>query len=81
MGSLGQPESAFSSLKPIPYDEAFRLMKAIAEDTNPQKVSLGAGVYQDENGKFWTLPSVKKVSHLSTPIGNQLTHYHNTCAC
>ncbi|KAI5920456.1 aspartate aminotransferase [Camillea tinctor] len=60
MGSLSQPESAFSSLKPIPYDEAFRLMKAIAEDTNPQKVSLGAGVYQDESGKFWTLPSVKK---------------------
>ncbi|KAI0597549.1 aspartate aminotransferase [Biscogniauxia sp. FL1348] len=64
MGSLSQPESAFSSLKPIPYDEAFRLTKAIAEDTNPQKVSLGAGVYQDESGKFWTLPSVKKAISL-----------------
>ncbi|KAI1503362.1 aspartate aminotransferase [Biscogniauxia marginata] len=60
MGSLSQPVSVFSSLKPIPYDEAFRLVKAIAEDPSPQKVSLGAGVYQDEDGKFWTLPSVKK---------------------
>ncbi|KAI1489124.1 aspartate aminotransferase [Biscogniauxia mediterranea] len=60
MGSVSQPESAFSSLRPIPYDEAFWITKAVAEDTHPQKVSLGAGVYQDENGKFWTLPSVKK---------------------
>ncbi|KAI1639171.1 PLP-dependent transferase [Biscogniauxia mediterranea] len=73
MGSVSQPESAFSSLKPIPYDEAFRLTKAVAEDTHPQKVSLGAGVYQDENGKFWTLPSVKKAIPLLPDIHDYLT--------
>ncbi|KAI0015437.1 aspartate aminotransferase [Xylariomycetidae sp. FL0641] len=60
MGSLSQPTSIFSSLKPIPYDEAYRVSAAYTADPNPEKVSLGAGVYRDDDGKPWTLSSVKK---------------------
>lgn len=45
-----------------PLDEAFALTAALHADSHPHKVSLGAGVYRDEFGKPWILPSVEKVS-------------------
>ncbi|KAK2611851.1 hypothetical protein N8I77_005172 [Diaporthe amygdali] len=60
MGSLGQSTSVFSSIKAIPYDEAYQVTAALAADKTPTKVDLGAGVYKDENGLPWTLPSVKE---------------------
>lgn len=65
MGSLGHATSVFSSIKAIPYDEAYEVTAALAADKTPTKVDLGAGVYKDDNGLPWTLPSVKEVGHLS----------------
>ncbi|KAI0166196.1 aspartate aminotransferase [Xylariaceae sp. FL1272] len=60
MGSLDQSSSLFTSLPTLPYDEAFRTLEAFTNDSNPGKISLGAGVYRDDHGKPWTLPSVKQ---------------------
>lgn len=65
MGSFGHSTSVFSSIKAIPYDEAYQVTAALAADKSPTKVDLGAGVYKDDNGLPWTLPSVKAVGHLS----------------
>lgn len=46
----------------LPRDEAFAITADFKADTHPNKVSLGAGVYRDENSKPWILPSVKAVS-------------------
>ncbi|KAL2835822.1 pyridoxal phosphate-dependent transferase [Aspergillus pseudoustus] len=48
------------SLVELPRDEAFAITADFVADTHPQKVSLGAGVYRDENSKPWVLPSVKE---------------------
>ncbi|EEP76182.1 hypothetical protein UREG_01031 [Uncinocarpus reesii 1704] len=58
-----QPESLFAQLTTAPHDEVFALMGTFAADTFPNKVSLGAGVYRDNDAKSWRLPAVKKVSH------------------
>ena len=47
----------------LPLDEAFALTAAFKADKHPQKVSLGAGVYRDGQGKPWILPSVREVGH------------------
>lgn len=69
MGSSGHYTSVFSSIKSIPYDEAYQVTAALAADKTPTKVDLGAGVYKDEDGLPWTLPSVKEVGHLSSRGG------------
>lgn len=45
----------------LPRDEAFAITADFIADRDPKKVSLGAGVYRDENSKPWVLPSVKAV--------------------
>lgn len=55
-----------SDLNNIPVlerDEAFAITADFNADKDPRKVSLGAGVYRDENSKPWILPSVKAVSY------------------
>ncbi|KAJ9148951.1 Replication factor C subunit 1 [Pleurostoma richardsiae] len=59
MGSIVEHKSIFSDLEQIPYDEAYRVQQAFNQDPSPDKISLGAGVYRDENAQPWTLPSVK----------------------
>lgn len=49
------------NLPVIALDEAFALTASFAKDKNPNKVSLGAGVYRDEDSKPYILPSVEKV--------------------
>lgn len=50
---------------PIPSEDiAFGLMGDFEADTHPNKVSLIAGTYRDENGKPWVLPSVGMVRPL-----------------
>lgn len=61
MGSLPIPDSQFAHLDQFPMDEAFMIMRDFALDTHPGKVSLGAGVYRDNDAKPWVLPSVRKV--------------------
>jgi len=55
--------SYFSDLEVLSPDEGFPLLTTFREDSHPKKVSLGAGVYRDENGLPWVLPVVRKVRH------------------
>ncbi|KAL1861095.1 hypothetical protein Plec18170_001610 [Paecilomyces lecythidis] len=52
------------SLPELPRDEAFAITADFNADTDPRKVSLGAGVYRDENSKPWILPSVKSAKNI-----------------
>lgn len=62
MGSIPyEPVSLFSELEAIPLDAHHALQELFEEDTHPQKVILGAGVYQDDDSKPWVLSSVQKV--------------------
>lgn len=47
-----------------PADIAFGLMADFEADPHPNKVSLIAGAYRDENGLPWILPSVEEVHPL-----------------
>lgn len=49
----------FSSLQQLPTDPILGLMGAFKEDTNPNKIELGVGVYKDEAGHTPVLRSVK----------------------
>lgn len=53
--------SLFSGLDTMPGDPIFGLMKQYAMDPAEFKASLTIGVYRDEEGKPWVLPTVKKV--------------------
>jgi aspartate aminotransferase, cytoplasmic len=66
MGSFVQSSSLFSDLEPIPYDEAYFFNTQFVEDSRPNKVNLGPGVYRDDDGKPWILPSVNNVSLTQT---------------
>ena len=59
----------FGVIPELPLDEAFLLTAAFKADNHPRKVSLGAGVYRDEGGQPWVLPSVREVSCLKHPHG------------
>ncbi|USE69815.1 aromatic amino acid aminotransferase [Pseudoalteromonas maricaloris] len=50
----------FSELKPLPTDPILGLMAAYKQDTNPNKIDLGVGVYKDEQGNTPVLRAVKK---------------------
>ena len=50
----------FSELKPLPTDPILGLMAAYKQDTNPNKIDLGVGVYKDEQGNTPVLKAVKK---------------------
>ncbi|CAF0945806.1 unnamed protein product [Didymodactylos carnosus] len=51
----------FDCISSDPPIEIFRLTELFNNDKNPSKVNLGAGVYQDENGKMSTLSVVRAV--------------------
>lgn len=51
----------YLDLQIAPADIAFGLMADFEADPHPNKVSLVAGAYRNENGKPWVLPSVKEV--------------------
>jgi len=53
----------FSELKPLPTDPILGLMAAYKQDTNPNKIDLGVGVYKDEQGNTPVLKAVKKLKH------------------
>ena len=50
----------FSILKPLPTDPILGLMAAYRQDTNPNKIDLGVGVFKDETGHTPVLKAVKK---------------------
>ncbi len=49
----------FSVLQAVKTDPILGLMAAFREDTNPNKIDLGVGVYKDENGHTGILECVK----------------------
>ncbi|MDP4534865.1 amino acid aminotransferase [Alkalimonas collagenimarina] len=50
----------FSQLQPVATDPILGLMAAYQQDTNPNKIDLGVGVYKDEQGHTAVLKCVKK---------------------
>jgi aspartate/tyrosine/aromatic aminotransferase len=50
----------FEELQMAPADPILGLSEAFGNDTNPEKINLGVGVYKDELGKTPILDSVKK---------------------
>jgi len=51
--------SFWSHLEKAPLDGNHATAAAYDADTSPLKVNLGRGVYKDDNGKNWVLPSVR----------------------
>ena len=54
----------FSKLEPLAGDPILALMAAYREDASPQKVDLGVGVYQDEQGNTPVLEAVTRAEHV-----------------
>ena len=50
----------FGSLKAMPADPILGLLAKYREDSNPQKIDLGVGVYKDEAGHTAVLDCVKR---------------------
>ena len=50
----------FEKLDMAPADPILGLSAAFKSDSNPQKINLGVGVYQDDDGKTPILPSVSE---------------------
>ncbi|PYH94068.1 aspartate aminotransferase [Aspergillus ellipticus CBS 707.79] len=57
----------YLNLPLAPADVAFGLMAEYEADPHPNKVSLIAGAYRDEDGRHWVLPSVKEAKARLTP--------------
>ena len=51
--------SLFSRVELLPKDPILGITEAFVADTNPKKVNLGVGVYNDDNGKLPLLACVK----------------------
>lgn len=64
MGSLDYSTSVFSSIKAIPYDEAYPVIAALAADSTLTKVDFA--VYKDDNRLPWTLSSVEEIRNSSS---------------
>lgn len=54
----------FDVLPQLPADPILGLSAAYREDSNPNKIDLGVGVYKDENGNTPILTSVAKAQHI-----------------
>ncbi|EGV64796.1 aspartate aminotransferase [Yamadazyma tenuis] len=56
--------SKFSHLELQPADEFNDLRIKLANDSDPNKIDVSAGVYRGEDGDSFTLPVVRKAKHL-----------------
>jgi aspartate aminotransferase len=56
--------SLWSHLEEAPLDSNHATAHAFDQDPSPLKVNLGRGVYKDDDGKDWTLPSVQKAEEV-----------------
>jgi len=61
----------FQSLTPLPPDPILGLTAAFRQDTNPNKVDLGIGVYKDEKGNTPVMKAVKQAE--KAILDSQLT--------
>lgn len=80
-------DSPFSHLVKLPADPIFGLLAEFSTDTNPNKVSLSAGTYKDDDNKPYILQSVrkaqeihfnKKYDHEYLPIEGLKSYINNT---
>lgn len=55
--------SLLSAVELAPRDPILGVSEAYVADTNPRKVNLGVGVYNDDNGKLPVLECVKRAEH------------------
>src|SRR5258706_12969634 len=62
---MNAPLSAtlLSAVELAPRDPILGVTEAFVADTNPKKVNLGVGVYNDDNGKLPVLECVKRAEH------------------
>jgi aspartate/tyrosine/aromatic aminotransferase len=56
--------SPFSNVPLAPADPILGLTEAFVADTNPNKVNLGVGVYQDGGGKVPVLQVVREAERI-----------------
>lgn len=56
--------SLLSAVELAPRDPILGVTEAYVADTNPRKVNLGVGVYNDDSGKLPVLECVKRASHV-----------------
>ncbi|KAH7063512.1 aspartate aminotransferase [Macrophomina phaseolina] len=64
MGSISEKFEAFPKVPLGPRDGMWDLQQRIIADTSPDKFVLGAGVYRDENGKYYELPVIRKAKEI-----------------
>ena len=64
----------FESLQLAPPDPILGLTEAFKKDPNPNKINLGVGVFQDEQGKTTTLASVRRAEALLLEQGAPKTY-------
>ena len=56
--------SLLSAVELAPRDPILGVTEAYVADTNPRKVNLGVGVYNDDEGKLPVLECVKRAEHI-----------------
>ncbi len=59
MGSMQISASILDKAPFFPPDIILGVVAECLEDTHPNKILLGNGVYRDGDGKPWVLPSVR----------------------
>lgn len=53
-------ETAFANVEACPVDPIMDIMAKYSRDTHESKIDVSVGVYKDEDGSVFTLPSVKE---------------------
>jgi aspartate aminotransferase len=61
----------FSSFRKGPDDPMYFLKRAADQDTSPDKVDLGVGIYRNESGLYSQLGSVAKVYTMQWSEGDE----------
>lgn len=69
--------SNFSHLQPQPADEFNDIRIKLASDKTSDKIDVSAGVYRDENGKSYILPTVGKAKEIYN--AKEFGHDYNLC--
>ncbi|PYH90956.1 hypothetical protein BO71DRAFT_433375 [Aspergillus ellipticus CBS 707.79] len=52
--------SFLPNISSLPPHSPFQLTGECESDSHPNKLNLGQGVYKDENGQTWALPTIQK---------------------
>lgn len=58
----------FEQIQPGPVDPMFDLKKLADNDTSPEKIDLGVGIYRSEQGRYHEIKAVHEASVLCIEI-------------